>query len=199
MKVKLAKLAPLLLLPVMLLLNGCWTNAYDLQPNTSDPAFAGSMVIMDTRNTTATVEAIDATSREIVLKYADGNSLTNIAGPEVVNFDKIHVGDGIKMKVAEEIGIFLMKNGQLPSTTTGVTVHGAAKGANPAGVMVRTIDMHVRVIQVDRSYRMLTLKYANGRVKTIKIPLPDTLEHIVVGDDLVLRATQTIALKLEPK
>ena len=65
--------------------------------------------------------------------------------------------------------------------------------------MVRTIDMHVRVIQVDRSYRMLTLKYANGRVKTFKIPLPYTLEHIVVGDDLVLRASQTIALKLEPK
>jgi len=46
---------------------------------------------------------------------------------------------------------------------------------------------------------MLTLKYANGVVKTFKVPLPYTLEHVAVGDDLVLRATQTIALHLVPK
>ena len=199
MKIKITKFAPLLLLPVMLLLNGCWTNAYDIQPNTGDPAFAGSMIVMDTRNAEATVASIDQTSRQIVLKYADGNSTTNIAGPEVVNFDKIHAGDGVKIKVAEEIGIFLVKNGQPPSTTAGLTIHGAAKGANPAGVMVTTLDMSARVIQADRSYRMLTLKYANCNVTTFKIALPYTLEHIAVGDDLILRATQTIALKLDPK
>jgi hypothetical protein len=199
MKHKIQKLAPLFLLPVMLLLAGCWTNAYDIQPNTGDPAFAGSIIVTDTRKAEATVESIDQTSRQIVLKYADGNSSTNIAGPEVVNFDKIHVGDGVKIKVAEEIGIFLVKNGKMPSTTTGIAIHGAAKGANPAGVMVTTIDMSARVIGVDRSYRLLTLKYANDRVKTFKIPLPYTLENVVVGDDLVLRATQTIALKLDPK
>jgi len=199
MKLKIQKLAPLFLLPVMLLLAGCWTNAYDIQPNTGDPAFAGSIIVTDTRKAEATVESIDQTSRQIVLKYADGNSSTNIAGPEVVNFDKIHAGDGVKIKVAEEIGIFLVKNGPPPSVTTGIAIHGAAKGANPAGVMVTTIDMSATVIQADRSYRMLTLKYANGSVKTFKIPLPYTLEHIAVGDAMILRATQTIALKLDPK
>jgi len=66
-------------------------------------------------------------------------------------------------------------------------------------VMVTTIDMSARVIMADRSYRMLTLKYANGQVKTFKVPLPFTLEHVAVGDDVVMRATQTIALHLVPK
>jgi hypothetical protein len=199
MKHKLLKLAPLLLLPAALLLNGCWTNRYDIQPATGDPVFAGSIMVSDSYDTQATVESIDATSRQVVLKFADGTSTTNICGPAVVNFDKINAGDGVKVRIAMEGGVFLVKNGPPPATATSVVIHGAAKGANPAGVIVTTYDISARVIQADRSYRLLTLKYANGQVKTFKVPLPFTLEHVAVGDDLVLRATQTIALKLEPK
>jgi hypothetical protein len=199
MKNKIVKLAPLLLLPCALLLAGCWTNPYVLKPATGDPAFVGSMVIVNSYDAEATVESIDPASRQIILKYTDGTSTTNIAGPEIVNFDKIAAGDLVKAKIGEEIGIFLVKNGPLPTTTGGVMIQGAAKGANPAGVIVSTVDMNARVIMADRSYRMLTLKYANGVVKTFKVPLPYTLEHVAVGDDLVLRATQTIALHLVPK
>jgi hypothetical protein len=199
MKTSLVKLTPFLLLPALLLLAGCWTNPYILKPATGDPAFAGSMVVVDSYDAKAAVESINQDSRQIVLKYDDGSTTTNIAGPEVVNFDKISAGDTVKARIGEEIGIFLVKNGPLPATTTGVLIQGAAKGANPAGVMVTTIDMSARVIMADRSYRMLTLKYANGQVKTFKVPLPFTLEHVAVGDDVVLRATQTIALRLVPQ
>lgn len=199
MKTKITRLAPLLLLPAALLLAGCWTNPYILQPATGSPAFKGSMVVVDSHSAVATVESVDAASRQIVLKYTDGTTTTNIAGPEIINFDQIKAGDVVKGTVAEEIGIFLVKNGALPTTDTGVVIHGAAKGANPAGVMVTTIDMSARVIMADRSYRMLTLKYANGQVKTFKVPLPYTLEHVAVGDDVVMRATQTIALHLVAK
>ena len=183
MKNKIARLAPLLLLPAILLLAGCWTNPYTIEPATGSPAFKGGMVVVDSHSAVATVESVDAASRQIILKYTDGSSTTNIAGPEVINFDKIKAGDVVKGTVAEEIGIFLVKNGPLPATDTGVVIHGAAKGANPAGVMVTTIDMSARVIMADRSYRMLTLKYANGQVKTFKVPLPFTLEHVAVGDN----------------
>ena len=200
MKNKIARLAPLLLLlPAILLLAGCWTNPYTIEPATGSPAFKGGMVVVDSHSAVATVESVDAASRQIILKYTDGSSTTNIAGPEVINFDKIKAGDVVKGTVAEEIGIFLVKNGPLPATDTGVVIHGAAKGANPAGVMVTTIDMSARVIMADRSYRMLTLKYANGQVKTFKVPLPFTLEHVAVGDNVVMRATQTIALHLRGK
>ena len=199
MKTKITRLAPLLLLPVALLLAGCWTNPYTIQPATGSPAFKGSMIVVDSHDVRATVESVDAASRQIVLKFTDGITTTNIAGPEIVNFDKIKAGDVVKGTVAEEIGIFLVKNGPPPTTETGVLIQGAAKGANPAGVMVTTIDMSARVIMADRSYRMLTLKYANGRVKTFKVPLPFTLEHVAVGDDVVMRATQTLALHLVPK
>jgi len=199
MKYQITKLTPLLLLPAVLLLAGCWTNPYTLKPATGSPVFAGSMVVVDSYDAEATVQSVDETSRQIILKYKDGTSTTNIAGPEIVNFDRIKAGDLVKATIGEETGIFLVKNGPLPDTSTGVLIQGAPKGANPAGVMVTTIDMTARVIMADRSYRMLTLKYANGQVKTFKVPLPFTLEHVAVGDAVVMRATQTIALKLVPK
>jgi len=199
MKIRFLPFAPLLLLPALVLLSGCWTNPYVIQPATGSPAFKGSFVVVDSRDAEANVTSVDATTRQIILKYADGSCTTNLAGPEVVNFDQIKTGDLVKAKIAEEIGIFIVKNGPPPTTDTSVLIQGAPKGANPAGVIVTTIDMTAHVIQADRSYRLLTLKYANGRVKTFKIPLPYTLEHVAAGDDVVMRATQTMALHLEPK
>jgi hypothetical protein len=90
----------------------------------------------------------------------------------------------------------VVKNGTVRPAETGVLIAGAPKGANPAGLFVSTTDVSARVIIADRSYRMLTLKYANGKVKTFKVPLPFTLEHVAAGDELVMRSTQTIALRL---
>ena len=199
MKINVIKLAPLLLLPALCLLTGCWTNPYIIQPATGSPAFKGSMVVVESHDAEATVQSVDDTSRQIILKYADGSSTTNIAGPEIVNFNEIKTGDLVKATIGEAYGIFIIKNGPPPSTDTGVLLEGAPKGANPAGVMVTTVDMTAYVVKADRSYRMLTLKYANGRVKTFKVPLPFTLEHVAAGDAVVMRATQTIALHLVPK
>ncbi len=199
MKHSLVKLTPLLLLPALLWLAGCRSDSYTIIPASDDPAFAGGIVMVESHDTEATVQAIDAATRQIVLKHTDDTTTTNIAGPEVVNFDKIKAGDLVQAKVGEEYAFFLVKNGQPPSTTAGILLKGSPKGANPAGVMVTTIDMSARVIQVDRSKHTLTLKYANGREKQFQIPPRFTLERVAVGDDLLMRATQKIALKLVPK
>lgn len=199
MKRKTTKLTLFILLPAVCLLAGCWTDPYYLKPATGAPAFAGSIVVVDSYEAGATVQFVDDASRQIVLLFADGTTSTNIAGPAVINFDQIKAGDAVKARIGMETGIFLIKNGPPPATADGVLIEGAAKGANPAGVLTTTSDTSARVLLADRSYRILKLKYADGRVKTFKVPLPFTLEHVAVGDDVVLRTTQTIALSLVPK
>ncbi len=199
MKNKTLKLSGLMIVPAVLLLTGCWTNPYDLKPSTGSPAFVGGMVMVNSSTTEATVESVDVPGREVVLKRDDGVVSTNVVGPEVVNLDRIQTGDTVKADLGSEVAIFVTKNGPLPGAGAGVLVAGAARGETPAGVVVATHDYHARVLQADRSYRLLTLKYDDGSVKTFKIPLPFTLEHVAVGDDVVVRTTDTIALKVEPK
>jgi hypothetical protein len=199
MKIKAVILFILALFPATLLLNGCWTNPYIIKPSTGEISFTGGMVIVAASTVKATVAAIDIPRREVVLKHANGILSTNVVGPEVVNLDQVKVGDAVKADIGSEVAIFIVKNGPLPSSDKGVLVEGAAKGQKPSGVIVATHDYSARVIQADRSFRLLTVKYADGSVKTFKVPLPFTLENIAVGDNVVVRATETIAIHVQPK
>ena len=198
MKFNIRQFAVVLLLPAACLLAGCWTNPQNPPPPTGDPSFAGGIVFNDAYDATATVAAINQDTRQFVLQFQDGSTTTNIAGPELINFDQVKAGDRVKARIGEEYAIFLIKNGQPPTAASSVLFAGAAKGENPAGLMVTTHDVSALVLEADRSYRLLTLKFADGHIKTFKVPLPFTLERVEPGDNVVVRMTDTVALRLVP-
>ncbi len=199
MKNSIRQLAWFLLLPAACLLAGCWTNPANPPAATADPSFAGGIVFNDEFDTSAKVTSVNQDTRQIILTFEDGTSTTNIAGPEVINFDKIQSGDHVKAHIGVEYGVFLVKNGLPPAAASSVLFAGAAKGENPAGLMVATHDSSALVLAADRSYRLLTLKFADGHVKTFKVPLPYTLERVSPGDNVILRTTDTVALRLVPQ
>src|SRR5215213_6454495 len=53
-------------------------------------------VIVDTATITARVAAVDPATRKVTIVNSDGNRTTFTAGPEVVNFGQIRVGDELK-------------------------------------------------------------------------------------------------------
>ena len=187
-----------LLVAVVSLLAGCETAPKTVQTADNDPAFAGGLVFHESYDTVATVESVAGDTRRIVLTFEDGTSTTNIAGPEVINFDKIKAGDRVKAHIGLEYGVFLIKNGLPPVAASAVLFAGAPKGANPAGIMTMTHDLSAQVEQVDRSSLRLTLKFPNGHIKTFKVEPPFTLERVEAGDNVVLRATETVAMRLDP-
>lgn len=199
MKIKFLKLFLVAILPASLLLTGCWTNPNHLLPATGEPAFAGGMVLVNSGTVKAQVASVDLPRRVVVLQFKDGTTTTNVIGPAAVNLDQVKAGDTVKADIGSEVAIFIVKNGSLPASSSGVLLHGAAKGAQPGGMMVATHDYSARVIVADRSYRILKLKYADGSIKTFKVPLPYTLDHVVVGDDVVVRVTDTMVLHVLPE
>ena len=55
----------------------------------------GKASVEHTVDVTATITAIDKTTRDITLKGPKGNWVVVTAGPEVKNFDQIDVGDKV--------------------------------------------------------------------------------------------------------
>jgi hypothetical protein len=153
--------------------------------------------IVETVTETATVQSIDAANRIVVLKREDGHLSSHKLGSQVINFDQIAVGDEVKATLSEATSIFLLKNGPPPSIGAGVMVAGAAKGEMPAGMALETLDVTAKVISADPSYRLLTLKYENGKEKTFKTPLGLSLEGVQPGDDVTIRVTNGMAIKVE--
>jgi hypothetical protein len=198
MKIKIIKPALALLLSTLTLaVTGCWTSPKELAAPTGNPSLVGSMVVVETTKLTATVESVDPATRQVVLKREDGVTTTIKAGANVVNFDQIKAGDQVKAVATGEYAIFLVANGPPPSAGEGVVVTGAAKGKVPAGTLLATQDFTARVIKVDRSYRLLTLEYADGKTRTFKVPMPFTLEHVTEGDSVIVRTTVQVALRLK--
>src|SRR5436190_17343162 len=105
MKTNLLKLGNLALLPVsMLTFNSC-SSTPEGQGSTMVATQKGEPggTIVETYKIAATVTAVDAASRKVTLATADGTKTTFKAGPEVVNFHQIQVGDQVKAMVAEQL------------------------------------------------------------------------------------------------
>ena len=54
------------------------------------------------RTDTATVEAVEASTRTLTLKKADGSYLTTVAGPDIIRFSEVKIGDTVNVAARTE-------------------------------------------------------------------------------------------------
>jgi translation initiation factor IF-1 len=159
-----------------LTLTGCWTppNA-NVQPK-GEPRLIQSGIQAESAKIHATVQAVDASQRSISLKLADDSVTTCKVSPQVKNFDKIQVGDKVKVTLAEELAVYVLKDGRLAD---------------------ETIAFNARVQSVDPSYRLLTLQYPDGKTAVFKVGLDAKILEMAPGDAVVVRVTEATAIRIK--
>ena len=195
MKTKTLKFAATALITsAWLALTGCGTAPVNPLATQSSPALAGGLPVVETFDQKAQVTSLVPEQRTLALRTEEGNTITCKAAPQVANFSQLWVGDKVKVTITDAVAIYLVKNGPPPSAGAGVEVTG-----QPATVVLQTTDSPGRVFQVDRSYRMLRVDYGNGSMKEFKIPLHHPLKHVQKGDEVVVRATEPLALRVESR
>src|SRR5277367_2508346 len=140
-----------------LALAGCWTppNA-NVQP-VGKPGLIQGGISVEIIQEPVMVTAVDASQRTITLKHDDGSTKTFTVSETVKNLDQVKVGDTIKATVKAELSVYILDNGRLPN----------ADGTSRP----KTINFNAKVLQVDPSYRLLTLQFSNGKTLTIKAAL----------------------------
>src|SRR5258705_13729086 len=95
------KLAALAVVPAaMLTITGCSSPSGTEQTAVIDTA--DGAIIVDSFTTMATVTRIDADKRELTLVAPNGRKTTYKAGPAVVNFNQLQVGNRIQAVLTEE-------------------------------------------------------------------------------------------------
>ncbi len=154
-------------------------------------------VMVDTYKTTATVTGIDATKRVITLVSPEGKKTDYKAGPEVINFDQIHVGDQLKITATEELVVYLAGAGVRPSIGGGSLVTLAPKGAKPGGFMAETVQVTAQVKAIDLKKHKATLQFPDGTTHTVAVRKDVDLTKRQVGEQVVIRSTGSIALSVE--
>jgi hypothetical protein len=200
MKTKTLKLTATLIIPTAWLgLAGCKTPPANPLATQSSPSLAGGTTVVKTSHEKAVVTDIAQGRSTLGLRSSAGTTTTCKVAPQVANLGQIQIGDKVKATLADAVTIFLVKNGPPPPAGAGVTVAGTPEGGQPASVLLQTTDSQAKVVNVDRSYRLLKLEYADGSRKEYKVALPDTLLGVQKGDEAVVRATEPLAICLQSK
>jgi translation elongation factor P/translation initiation factor 5A len=154
-------------------------------------------VIEDSFTASATVNAIDPSTREVTLTSDDGRKNTFTCGPDVRNFNQIHVGDKVNATITERLVVFVNRDGIPPSATHAGALARAPEGAKPGMMMAESYEITARVEAIDIAGRTATLLFPDGQTKTVTIRADVDPSHYKVGDTVVIRATDSLSLLVE--
>jgi hypothetical protein len=154
-------------------------------------------VIVQTVQVSAKVAAIDRASRKVTLVSSDGIKKVVKAGPEVINFDQIHVGDRVKVTAAEELVVQMTPPGESAENKDAALVALAPKGAKPGGVVASTTQVTATVKEIDLANRTATLEFEDGSLRTFPVRSDVDLKQRKVGEKVAFRITEMVALAVE--
>ncbi len=187
-RIMIGVLAGMLLLPMA---TGGWAaDAKKAEP----PSWKTSSLIEET----ATVEAVDQSTRMVTLKGPKGNSITFKAGDQVRNLAQVKVGDDVKFAYYESLAVRVLKKGEaFPTASESAAMARANKGEMPAGVVGNETTVNATITAIDKKAKTVTLQGEDGKSVTVTPLHPERLKEVKVGDRLVLAYTEAVAVKVE--
>jgi len=148
----------------------------------------------------AQITAIDPVSRTIDLRGEAGVA-SIVAGPEVRNFDQIHVGDTVKVTYKAALAASISKSKETPTSGVDAAAYRAPVGEKPAAAVGQMISTTVRIESVDTSFDTVTFKRPDGSTRTIAVESPEGKKFIRTlkpGTMVDVSYTEALAISVVP-
>lgn len=159
-------------------------------------------VLSQTFETTATVETVDAKTRQLLLQTQDGHLLTLIAGPQVRNFAQIRSGDRIYARYESELAARIGKPDETMLTDQDLVGGGrAARGAKPGGEDDLEVRRKITVSAIDLEHNLLTFSDAGQVTHVVQVrspPMRAFLRTLKPGDIVDVTFREAAMVEVEP-
>ncbi|MFG1294968.1 hypothetical protein [Xanthobacter variabilis] len=154
---------------------------------------------VDVSQVKVSVIAVDADTRQVVLKGPEGNLFTVKAGPAIKKFDEIKVGDTVTITETDAAIIDIAKPeaGAAPGIQVSQAVLSDPKSTKPSGAVVDTIRLTAEIVRMDPDDATLTLKGPEGRLYEVQAKKPEHKEKVKglkVGDLVQVTFNQSVAI-----
>jgi Cu/Ag efflux protein CusF len=151
----------------------------------------------NTVRASATIQAIDSTTRSVTLRTKDGEEDTFQVSPDVKRFNELKVGDQVNFTYVESLVVQVRKPGAAATGTTGEGAITAASGKKPGGTMAGQIQTTVTVKAIHPEVPSVTVLTADGRTVTRKIEDKKNIEGLKVGDKVDITYTAALLMNVE--
>ena len=155
-------------------------------------------VSSEMRTETATVEAIEASSRTLTLKKADGSYLTTVAGPDITRFDEVKLGDTVNVRYYENVVIRVKRPGEsdVVSSVKGTT---GSEQVLPGGTKAKQVTITATITAIDPAAPSITFTGPNGWKYSSKVQDTEALAKVKVGDKVDIVWTEAMLVSVERK
>jgi hypothetical protein len=149
----------------------------------------------------AVVEAIDPVTREVSLRGPNG-PVSVVVGPEVRNFDRVHVGDKVVVSYYQGIAAQMAK-GDTKVTEPAVSTfdYRAQSGKRPGGGVGASVTTTVTIEAIDTGTNTVAFKRSDGSVHIIAVKSPNMVKFIRTlkpGDSVEVTYTESVAINVVP-
>ncbi len=145
----------------------------------------------------ATVVAIDATTRTLTLKGPKGNVVDLVAPPEMKHFADIRVGDMVTTEYVRALSLELKPTGSsVRSSTSQSATAPAPAGAVAGGGAARQVVVMANVTAVNTKENYVTLRGPKGNSVELSVD-PSQLKLVKVGDQVEAVYTEALAITID--
>ena len=163
----------------------------------ASPAMSQSKTVSSQMRTeTGVVEAIDAATRAVTFKKADGTFVTTVAGPDVKRFAELKVGDKVTARYYENVVIRVKMPGE-PDTISGTKGTTGSDQVLPGGTKAKQVTITATITAIDPAAPSITFTGPNGWKYTSKVQDSEALAKVKVGDKVDIVWTEAMLVSLE--
>ena len=153
-------------------------------------------ITSEVRVETGTVEAIEASSRTVTLKKADGTFVTTVAGLDIMRFEEIKIGDKVTARFYENVVVRVKQPGE---ADTDLSTRGTSGSDQvlPGGTRAKQRTISATVVAIDPSTPSITFTGPNGWKYTSKVQDTQALAKAKVGDKVDIVWTEAVLVSVE--
>jgi Cu/Ag efflux protein CusF len=155
----------------------------------------GKTIASEVRVETGIVQAVDASTRHVTLKKADGTVVTTVARPEVKRLDEVKVGDKITARYYETI-VRLKAPGEAEVASAARNTTGSGQDT-PGGTTAKQMTLTVTITAIDPATPSITFTGPEGWKYTSKVQDTEALAKVKVGDKVDIVWTEALLVSLE--
>ena len=157
--------------------------------------------VAHTMQLVATVESVDMSTRQVLLRTPDGARATVVAGPEVRNLPQLRAGDRVTITYQEAIAVEMAQPGSPPPDAAALVAERAALGQLPGGAVRGVVTARVTVVSAAPDGTSVTFIGPSGVRHTADVRDPKMqsfVQHLKPGDQVDVGYAEELAVRVEP-
>jgi predicted thioesterase len=154
-----------------------------------------------TLTTSAVVQTVDQTSRQVLLRADDGRMLSIVAGPEVRNLAQLAPGDRVTAVFIESVAARMATEGDLQQTVVTQASNRAPLGARPGAAAASVVTSVVRFDAFDPATGVVSFTGPTGVPHSMVAPaeLRDFVAARKPGDLVAVEYSEAVAIGIEER